>query len=213
MDVAHPFKAVCPSLDGEVLNVLAGTTRGLTGREVALLTGRRSHSGVLAVLNRLTEHGLVTRVELNRAFLFSANRDHLAWPAVETLRRALAKTRSPALITPAGIIAFLAQPAASPGEWQARADRVVKAQGNPGNVDYLLGSRILGYALILGKHYAAAGPVLEALYRAAPTTESDDGRMLLGLAKLRAGNKAEAASLLERYPLPPREITVSGSSP
>ncbi len=85
MDVARPYKAVCPSLDGEVLNVLAGTTRGLTGREVALLTGRSSHSGVLAVLNRLTEHGLVDRVELNRAFLFSMNRDHLAYPAVITL--------------------------------------------------------------------------------------------------------------------------------
>lgn len=85
MDLAQPYKAVCPSLDGEVLNVLAGTTRGLTGREVALLTGRNSHSGVLAVLNRLTEHGLVTRVELNRAFLFALNRDHLAAPAVESL--------------------------------------------------------------------------------------------------------------------------------
>lgn len=85
MNVARPYKAVCPSLDGEVLNVLAGTTRGLTGREVALLTGRSSHSGVLAVLNRLTEHGLVDRVELNRAFLFSLNRQHLAYPAVITL--------------------------------------------------------------------------------------------------------------------------------
>lgn len=85
MDMARPYKAVCPSLDGEVLKVLAGTTRALTGREVALLTGRTSHSGVLTVLNRLTEHGLVDRVELNRASLFSANRHHLAWPAVEIL--------------------------------------------------------------------------------------------------------------------------------
>ena len=65
--------------------MLAGTDRGLTGREVALLTGRSSHSGVLAVLNRLTEHGLVTRVELNRASLFTLNRDHLATPAVVAL--------------------------------------------------------------------------------------------------------------------------------
>ena len=65
--------------------MLAGTTRGLTGREVALLTGRSSHSGVLAVLNRLTEHGLVDRVELNHAFLFSLNREHLACPAVNAL--------------------------------------------------------------------------------------------------------------------------------
>jgi predicted nucleotidyltransferase len=85
VDVARPYKAVCPSVDGEVLNVLAGTTRGMTGREVALLTGRSSHSGVLAVLNRLAEHGLVDRVELNRAFLFSMNREHLAYPAVVAL--------------------------------------------------------------------------------------------------------------------------------
>ncbi len=85
MDVARPYAAVCPKLDGEVLRVLAGTTRLLTGREVALLTGRSSHSGVLDVLHRLTEHGLVDRVELNRAFLFALNRDHLAAPAVEVL--------------------------------------------------------------------------------------------------------------------------------
>ena len=85
MDVARPYAAVSPSLDGEVLNVLAGTSRGLTGREIALLTGRSSHSGVLAVLNRLTDHGLVQRVELNRASLFTLNRDHLAAPAVEEL--------------------------------------------------------------------------------------------------------------------------------
>ncbi len=85
VDVAHPYKAVCPSLDGDVLKVLAGTTMGLTGREVALLTGRSSHAGVLRVLNRLTEHGLVDRVDLNRAFLFTLNRDHLAYPAVVTL--------------------------------------------------------------------------------------------------------------------------------
>jgi Nucleotidyltransferase domain len=85
MDVARPYAAVCPTLDGEVLRVLAGTTRLLTGREVARLTGRSSHSGVLDVLNRLTEHGLVTRVELNRAYLFALNRDHLAAPAVEIL--------------------------------------------------------------------------------------------------------------------------------
>lgn len=65
--------------------MLAGTSRGLTGREVALLTGRRSHSGVLDVLHRLTEHGLVTRVELNRSFLFALNRGHLAAPAVLAL--------------------------------------------------------------------------------------------------------------------------------
>lgn len=85
MDVSCPYAAVCPSLDGDVLRVLAGTTLGLTGREVAAMTGRRSHSGVLDVLHRLTEHGLVKRVPLNRGYLFSLNREHIAADAVYLL--------------------------------------------------------------------------------------------------------------------------------
>lgn len=85
MDVARPYRAVCPTVEGDVLHVLARTTMGMTGRQIALLTGRSSHSGVLKALNRLTEHGLVDRVELNRAFLYSLNRDHLAYPAVVAL--------------------------------------------------------------------------------------------------------------------------------
>jgi Nucleotidyltransferase domain len=85
MDVAHPYKAVCPTLDGDVLMALAGSKMGMTGRQVAALTGRSSHSGVLNVLNRLTEQGVVDRVELTRAYLFSLNRDHLAYPAVIAL--------------------------------------------------------------------------------------------------------------------------------
>jgi Nucleotidyltransferase domain len=85
MNVARPYKSVIPSLDGEVLMALAGTTMGMTGRQVATLTGRSSHSGVLHVLNRLAEEGLVDRVELNRALLFALNRDHIAYPAVIAL--------------------------------------------------------------------------------------------------------------------------------
>jgi predicted nucleotidyltransferase len=85
MNVGRPYTAVCPSLDGEVLVALAATSMAMTGRQVAVMTGRSSHSGVLTVLNRLTEHGLVERVELNRAFLFSLNRDHVAYPAVVAL--------------------------------------------------------------------------------------------------------------------------------
>jgi predicted nucleotidyltransferase len=85
MDVSRPYAAVAPGLEGDVLNVLARTSRGLTGREVALLTGRTSHSGVLAVLHRLSDEGLVERVELNRSYLFALNRAHIAAPAVAIL--------------------------------------------------------------------------------------------------------------------------------
>jgi predicted nucleotidyltransferase len=85
MNVASPHTAICPTLDTEVLTVLAGTTRPLTGREVTRLTGRTSHRGVLGVLNRLSEHGLVDRQEAGRALLFTLNHEHLAAPAVDVL--------------------------------------------------------------------------------------------------------------------------------
>lgn len=86
MDVSRPYTAVCPTLDGEVLVALAGTTRPLTGREVARLLGRgESHKGVLNVLARLVDQGLVRREEAGNALLYTLNRDHLAFPAVEVL--------------------------------------------------------------------------------------------------------------------------------
>jgi predicted nucleotidyltransferase len=85
MDLAHPYAAVSPTLDPGVLTVLAGTTRPLTGREIARLMGRTSHSGVIAVLDRLGDQGIVDREEAGRAFLFTLNREHLAAPAVELL--------------------------------------------------------------------------------------------------------------------------------
>jgi predicted nucleotidyltransferase len=85
MDLAHPLSAISPSLEGEVLQVLARNSAGMTGRQIALLTGRRSHSGVIEALNRLTEQGVVSAVELNRASLYSLNRAHLTADAVIAL--------------------------------------------------------------------------------------------------------------------------------
>jgi hypothetical protein len=85
MDLSRPYSSLCPTLDGDVLVVLARTRRPLTGREVARLTGRRSHVGVRNVLARLTEQGLVERMEAAPAFLYTLNRRHVAAPAVEIL--------------------------------------------------------------------------------------------------------------------------------
>jgi len=85
MDLAHPYTALCSPLEGGALSVLAGTTRPMTGREIARLMGRSSHSGVLIALNRLADHGVVEREEAGRALLFTLNREHLVAPAVEVL--------------------------------------------------------------------------------------------------------------------------------
>lgn len=85
MDVAQPYKAVGPTADTAVLRALAGTTKPLTGRQVARLVPEFSRRAVLDALTRLSEHGLVIREEAGNAFLFALNRDHLASPAVEIL--------------------------------------------------------------------------------------------------------------------------------
>lgn len=85
MDFSRPYAVISPTLDPGVLAVLAGTTKPLTGREIARLVGRSSHSGVIAALERLVDQGVVEREEAGRAFLFALNRDHLAAPAIEQL--------------------------------------------------------------------------------------------------------------------------------
>lgn len=72
-------------MDAYVLSVLAGTTRPLTGARVHRIAGYGSPNAVRAVLGRLVEQGLVVAEPAGRATLYSANRDHLAWPAVEAL--------------------------------------------------------------------------------------------------------------------------------
>ena len=85
MDVEFPIRSVVPTLDGPVLAVLARTTRQLTGREVHRLARTGSASGVRLVLARLAREGVVRAEERAAAVFYEANREHLAWPAVEIL--------------------------------------------------------------------------------------------------------------------------------
>ncbi|WP_432519926.1 nucleotidyltransferase domain-containing protein [Kineococcus sp. SYSU DK006] len=85
MDLGQPVRSVVPSLDGPVLTVLAGLTTPLSGREVARLVGGASQTGVHRVLTRLAGEGIVHAERRRNAVHYSANREHLAWPAVEVL--------------------------------------------------------------------------------------------------------------------------------
>jgi DNA-binding transcriptional ArsR family regulator len=69
----------------QVLRVLRGTTRPLTGREVARLVRAGSQPAVNASLRRLSEEGLVHAEEAGNAYLYTLNREHLAAPAVQLL--------------------------------------------------------------------------------------------------------------------------------
>lgn len=80
-----PFSCVVPSLDGPVLEVLAGSEKPMTGRQVHRVARRGSAAGVAKVLERLVSSGLVHKQEVGTSALYGANRHHLAWPAVATL--------------------------------------------------------------------------------------------------------------------------------
>jgi hypothetical protein len=109
IDLSRPYSAVLgAALEGEVLAVLAGTTRPLTGRQVARLASYGSDRGLRIALNRLAEHALVDAFDAPPAVLYSLNRDHIAAPiAIELgglraellrrLRTAIAEWQVPAL--------------------------------------------------------------------------------------------------------------------
>jgi predicted nucleotidyltransferase len=86
VDLTAPYRAVLSRGDGLVLSVLTCTTRPLSGREVARLSGGPLNT-VRRSLQRMAEHGLVRVQEAGSgaALLYTLNRAHLASDAVQAL--------------------------------------------------------------------------------------------------------------------------------
>ena len=85
MEPRYPFRVVTPTLDGDVLRVLAEAEASLTGREINRRVGHSSHEGVRLALDRLAGQGIVGRTRAGTAILYRLNRDHLAAPWIEGL--------------------------------------------------------------------------------------------------------------------------------
>jgi predicted nucleotidyltransferase len=85
MDFQRSLSVVAPTLDGDVLGVLARADDEFTGRRIHRVLGHGSEHGVRRAANRLVEQGIVTRRQAGQANLYSLNRSHLAAPYVEGL--------------------------------------------------------------------------------------------------------------------------------
>jgi predicted nucleotidyltransferase len=86
MNLRRPHATVTGgALEGDVLAVLAGTTKPLTGRQVGRMAGHGSDRGIRIALNRLAEQGLVHAQDAPPAVLYTLNRDHIAAPIVFAL--------------------------------------------------------------------------------------------------------------------------------
>lgn len=87
MDLARPLTLITPTVDGDVLAVLAGATASFTGRQVHQVAGRHSERGVRNALHRLSEQGIVTRQRVGAHNQYTLNRTHIAAPYIEALVR------------------------------------------------------------------------------------------------------------------------------
>lgn len=85
MDFSRPLQTVTPTLDGDVLAVLARVEEDLSGRQVHRLVGHSSEHGVRKALDRLAGQGIVQSRRAGQARLYRLNREHLAAPYVERL--------------------------------------------------------------------------------------------------------------------------------
>lgn len=82
MDAANPLRSIAPTVDADVLLVLARTHRAVSGATVARLGGR-SYARTRACLHRLVAHGLVTAEDAGSAVMYRLNRDHVLAGPVE----------------------------------------------------------------------------------------------------------------------------------
>ncbi|GAA1219601.1 nucleotidyltransferase domain-containing protein [Rhodoglobus aureus] len=88
MDLSAPLASLMNGLDAVALRVVARAGAELSGRQVARLAGTGTPANIRLSLLRLVNIGLVTSVPAPHATMFSANRSHILWPAVEVAMNA-----------------------------------------------------------------------------------------------------------------------------
>ncbi len=87
MQLNKPFATVTPTLDGDVLAVLAGADVAFTISQVRRILTTASGEGIRKVLNRLTAQGVVLHDEVGRTHTYRLNGEHLAAEPIIALSR------------------------------------------------------------------------------------------------------------------------------
>jgi len=77
MNLSKPLTSLVPSLEGEVLSILAGAEADFTGQQVHKVLGKHSQAGVNRVLQKLSATGIVNMRSSGNANLYELNREHL----------------------------------------------------------------------------------------------------------------------------------------
>jgi predicted nucleotidyltransferase len=78
MELSHPLATVTPTLDGDVLAVLAQHEASFTTGQLRRVLGRYSEEGIRKVLIRLTRQGVVHSKRVGNSYSYWLNGEHLA---------------------------------------------------------------------------------------------------------------------------------------
>lgn len=82
VQLQHPLRVVAPTVDTDVLAVLARSEQEYTTSTLARMIDGRSLDGIRRALARLVEQGIVTQQIIGRTHVFTLNREHLATAAI-----------------------------------------------------------------------------------------------------------------------------------
>jgi predicted nucleotidyltransferase len=78
VELSRPLATITPTLDGDVLTVLANHDVTFTTGQLRRVLARHSEEGIRKVLRRLARQGVVRSDRIGNAFAYRLNRDHLA---------------------------------------------------------------------------------------------------------------------------------------
>src|SRR6185312_9753248 len=87
MQLNRPFATVTPTLDGDVLGVLATSEVTFTITQIQRILTTASGEGIRKVLTRLTAQGVVLHDQVGRTNTYRLNTEHLAAEPIMALSR------------------------------------------------------------------------------------------------------------------------------
>ena len=82
MRLQSPLSVITPTLDGDVLSILAGADAEFSIPQLVSMIDGRSEAGIRKTLARLRHEGTVEEHTIGRSRGYRLNRDHLAAPAI-----------------------------------------------------------------------------------------------------------------------------------
>lgn len=85
MNLSKPLTSLIPTLEGEVLTVLAGAQISFSGLQVQKIIGKYTPRGVRDALQRLCVQGIVTRRPAGAADLYELNPTHIMTKYIKSL--------------------------------------------------------------------------------------------------------------------------------